>query len=501
MAKSGAFILAATILGSSLAFIDSTVVNVALPELQRSLGASVTDVQWVVEAYALLFSALLLVGGSLGDRFGRRRVYAIGIALFALCSAACGLAPDVRVLIGARALQGVGAALLVPGSLALIAASFPQDERGRAIGTWSGFSAMTAALGPALGGWLIDHLSWRWAFFLNLPIALASLTLLFLYVPESKSPSQEKLDVPGALLATLGLGGLVYGLIESSRLGFRALPVAGSLAVGAAALIAFVVVEAGSRAPMLPISLFRSRAFTAANLLTFALYGALSMSLFAQPLALIQVHGYSATVAGAAFLPFIFVMVLLSRWSGGLLDRVGARLPLVVGPLIAGAGFALLGIPGTTGSYWTTFFPATVVLGLGMAITVAPLTTTVMNAVDSGRAGLASGVNNAVSRTAGLLAIAVLTLPMIAIFSSSLERELTRAHVAPGVASAVYAERAKLGGIEAPSWAGAEDRAAVARAVKVSFVNGFRFVVFASAALAALSAACAFALLPRKSRQ
>jgi len=485
-----------------MAFIDGTVVNVALPALQRALQATVTDVQWVVEAYALPFSALLLVGGSLGDRLGRRRVYAIGIALFALASLACGLAPDVHLLIAARALQGVGAALLVPGSLALIAASFPEKERGRAIGTWSGASAMTTAFGPPLGGWLIDHLSWRWAFFLNLPLALAVLALLFLRVPESRDESAaHSLDVPGAALATLGLAGVVYGLIESSRLGWGSPPVLGAVALGALALVAFVVFEARARAPMLPLALFRNPSFTAANLLTFALYGALAMTLFALPLNLVQVHGYGATGAGASLLPFIAVMVSLSRWSGGLIERVGARLPLIVGPLVAGAGFVLFALPGVTGSYWTTFFPAMVVLGLGMAITVAPLTTTVMNAVESHRAGLASGINNAVSRAAGLLAIAVLMLPMLAIFSASLERELAGDRVSPRVARAVQAESTKLAGIEPPAFATTAEREAVTRAVKVSFVHGFRFVAFASAALAALSALSAFLLLPRQNRR
>jgi predicted MFS family arabinose efflux permease len=355
---------------------------------------------------------------------------------------------------------------------------------------------MTAALGPALGGWVIDHAGWRWAFYLNVPLAVTALGLLFTHVPESKSGGAARpLDPAGAALATLGLGGLVYGLIESSRLGWRSPAVLLSLALGVIALALFVLVEARGRSPMLPVSLFRSRAFAAANLMTFALYGGLSMALFALPLDLIQVQGYRATAAGAALLPFILVMFTLSRWAGGLIDRHGARPPLVLGPVVAGAGFALLTVPGTAGSYWTTFFPALVVLGVGMAITVAPLTTTVMNAVESDRAGLASGVNNAVARTAGLLAIAVLTLPMIAIFSARLDAEL--GHVSPAVAHAVRADTAKLGALRAPASATPAEKIEVQRAVRTGMLAGFRFVTLASAGLALLAAAAAFVLLPR----
>ena len=483
------WILAATILGSSMAFIDGTVVNVALPALQRDLGATATGLQWVVEAYALLFSALLLVGGSLGDQFGRRRTYAIGIILFTLMSVGCGLARSMPQLILARALQGVGAALLVPGSLALISASFPEKERGRAIGTWSGFSAITAALGPVFGGWLIEHLSWRWAFLMNVPIASAVLVLLVWKVPESRDPeATHHLDVPGAALVTLGLGGVVYGLIESSRLGWNDPRIVIGFLGGVAALVVFVLVEARSRRPMLPLSLFRSRTFAGANLLTLFLYGALGATFFFLPLDLIQVHHYSATAAGAAILPLIVIIFLFSRWSGGLLDRYGAKLPLVIGPTIAAAGFALMALPGTNGTYWATFFPAVLVLGCGMAVTVAPLTTTVMNSVGASHAGIASGVNNAMSRVAGLLAIALLSLLMVGRFNAGMDQHMAGMHLPPTMVAAMDQERAKLGAAEAPPDADASTRRDIAQAVAESFVAGFRWVALVAAALALASA-------------
>lgn len=486
------WILVATILGSSLAFIDGTVVNVALPALQRDLAATAADVQWVVEAYALFFSALLLVGGSLGDRLGRRRMYAMGIAVFTGGSALCGLAGSVETLIAARALQGVGAAFLVPGSLALIAASFPEKERGRAIGTWSGFSAMTTALGPVLGGWLIDNAGWRWAFFLNLPLALVTLLILFSRVPESHEPSASKsFDWLGATLGAASLGGIVFGLIEASRLGWSHPAVVAGVVGGVVGLATFIVTEARSEAPMLPLSLFRSRRFAGANLLTAALYGGLTMALFVLPLNLIQVQGYSATGAGAAMLPLILTIFVLSRWSGGLLDRFGARLPLIAGPTIAAAGFTLMARPGIEGSYWATFFPAMVVLGLGMAVTITPLSAIVMNAVDTGHAGIASGVNNAITRAAGLIAIAVMSAPLLYVFSRELDRRFADQGLRTDLVVQIREQRAMLASIEVPASASPSERQTVDRAVRKSFVTGFRYVVLAAAALALLSAATA----------
>src|SRR5437660_3904543 len=351
---SGRWVLAATTLASSMAFIDGTVVNVALPALQTNLNATIVDVQWVIEAYSLLLAALLLVGGSLGDHFGRRRIFLVGVALFAFASAWCGFAANIGQLIAARAVQGLGAALLVPGSLAIISSSFPEDQRGRAIGTWSGFSAITTAIGPVIGGWLIEHLSWRAIFFINVPIALLIMLISLWRVPESSDKESKGLDWLGAILVTFGLAALVYGLIESSRLGFGDRSVLAALVTAAVLLAFFLIIETRISNPMLPLVLFLSRTFTGANLLTFLLYGALGGTLFFLPLNLIQVQHYSATAAGAAFLPFILIMFLLSRWAGGLVERYGSKIPLVIGPLIAALGFGLFMLPGVSGGYWQT---------------------------------------------------------------------------------------------------------------------------------------------------
>jgi EmrB/QacA subfamily drug resistance transporter len=496
------WILAATILGSSMAFIDGTVVNVVLPALQEKLNATVVDVQWVVESYALFLSALLLVGGSLGDRYGRRLIYTIGIVLFALASAWCGSSPNIHQLIIARAVQGVGGALLVPGSLAIIGASFSEDRRGQAIGTWSGFTAITAAIGPVIGGWLVEHVSWRAAFFINVPLAAVVLVLVFWHVPESRDEREHSsLDWWGASLATCGLGALVYGLLESSRLGFSHPIVIFAIISGTVLLAVFLIVEARISDPMLPLALFQSKNFSGANLLTFFLYAALSGALFFFPLNLIQVQGYSATAAGAAFLPFILIMFFLSRWSGGLVKHYGARLPLVIGPIIAALGFALFIVPSISSNYWTSFFPAILVLALGMAISVAPLTTTVMNSVKQNQAGIASGINNAVSRTAGLLAVAVFGIVMLRAFNHNLDQRLANTNITGEVRSFLDQERVKLAGIKVPSNVDAETRVELRQAVEHSFVSAFRLIMLVAAGLALASAAMAWLMIEGKGKR
>ena len=485
----GIWILIATIIGSSMAFIDSTVVNVALPTLQRELNATVVDVQWVVEAFALFLSALILVGGSLGDKFGRRRMFAIGVILFAAASVLCGLAQNVFQLILARAVQGVGGALLVPGSLAIIGAYFGDKERGKAIGTWSGFSAITTSIGPVFGGWLIDNASWRWIFFINVPLALIVLSILYWKVPESRDEkASPRLDWIGATLATIGLGGIIFGLLESPILGFSHPLVFGTLIIGIVALISFIFIESKSSAPMMPLDLFKSRTFSGANLVTLLLYGALGCALFFLPFKLIQVEGYTATAAGAAFLPLIFIVFLLSRWSGGLVDKYGARTPLIIGPIIAAFGYVIFAIQGIEGSYWTTIFPAMIVLGFGMAISVAPVTTAVLGSVDKRYSGIASAINNATSRIAGLLAIALLGLFILAVFSKRLDDHLLSIEMKPEAVEVFDEQRIRLAAAEIPDDMNEEVKTKLRNAINDSFVYGLKYIFLISAGLSLASA-------------
>ena len=422
--------LAATILGSSMAFIDGSVVNVALPSIQSELGASVAAMQWVVNAYLLFLGSLVLVGGSMGDKLGRRTVFVAGIALFTLASAACGFAPNAVALIAARAVQGIGAALLVPSSLAIIGAVFDGEARGRAIGTWAGVGAITSAVGPVAGGWLVDALSWRAIFFINVPLAAVTIALATSSVPDShKLDAPRQLDWPGALTAAAGLAALTFGLTEASARGFAHPFVWCALGAGVLVLAAFVMIEAKSPNPMMPLDVFRSRDFTGANLVTLLLYFGLGGAFFFLPFTLIRAHGYTATEAGAALLPAPVIIGSLSRFTGGLTSRFGPRVLLTAGPGVAGIGFAILALPFARGSYWAGFFPALAVLGLGMTITIAPLTTAVMGSVPGERTGVASGINNAVARVASLLAIAVLGIVFVWSHDAVLSARLDELHV------------------------------------------------------------------------
>jgi len=387
--------------------------------------------------------------------------------------------------------------MLVPGSLSIISSSFDEEERGKAIGTWSGLSGVTTALGPVLGGFLVENVSWRAAFLINVPLAIVVLLIAARYVPESRDPDARKLDIPGAALATFGLGGVVFGLITSAEAGFTDSVVLLSVVLGAGALVSFVIRELRTEEPMLPLGLFRSRNFSGANVLTLLLYAGLGGALYFLPFLLIQVHGYSATAAGSSFLPFTIITFLMSRWAGGLITRYGARLPLMIGPVIA-AGFVLFALPGLGGSYWTTFFPAIVVLGFGMALVIAPLTTTAMTSVSGKHSGLASGVNNAVSRTAGLLAIPVLGIFVFLVFSGGLDASVQDLDLSPQAQKQLEAEKVNLGGAEVPSGVSDETGVEIQRAIHESFLAGFRLAMFIAAGLAVASALAAALIIEGK---
>jgi EmrB/QacA subfamily drug resistance transporter len=402
------WILLATVLGSGVAFLDTTVVNVALATIGTELDTSVAVLQWIVNAYTLTLASLILIGGSLGDRFGRRRVFLVGIVWFAVGSLICGLAPNAGALVAARAFQGIGGALLTPGSLAIIQSTFARGARAQAVGAWSALSGIAAAIGPFFGGWLVDVGSWRLIFLINLPLAAVVILVALRHVPETRDPMADRgLDVAGAALTVLGLAGLSWALIKMGERGMTSAALAAGGA-GLAALAGFVVVERRGRHPMLPIDIFRSRQFTVANLVTFVVYGSLGLTFFLLVIYLQQVLGYSAMQAGLATLPVTGLMLVLSARAGLLAERIGPRLPMTAGPLGIAAGLVLLSGVHEGATYLGTVLPGVVVFGLGLALTVAPLTATVLAAAPARYAGVASGINNAVSRGAGLLAIAVI---------------------------------------------------------------------------------------------
>jgi EmrB/QacA subfamily drug resistance transporter len=494
------WIIAAASLGSGMAFLDSTILNVALPALQSDLGASVRAVQWTYGAYALVLSALLLVGGTLGDRFGRRRVFVLGATIFAVASVWCAVAPGTAQLITARGVQGVGGALLVPASLAIIGASFEGRLKAKAIGTWGALSAIAMAVGPVLGGWLVEEVSWRAAFLINPVLAAVAIPIALWHVPESRDPEAHNLDLVGAVLATTGLAGLVYALIESSAWGLGAPRVLVALTVGLIGLASFIWVERRVKDPMVPPSLFRSRTFDGANLVTLLFYMALTGSLYFLPFLMMQVHGYSALVAGSVFLPFVAMAFLIGRLSGRISARFGTKIPLVVASLAVLVGLLLFAVPGVEhDSYWTSFFPAMIVQGAGMALAITPLTTAALGSVDREHSGLASGVNNAVARVAGLMAVALLGVFVYGVFSMSLDARLHSMDLSEEVRSEMEAAKTHLGAAEAPEGVNAGTEAHIERAIDESFVAGFRAVMLVSAGLALASALVAALLVSDRS--
>jgi EmrB/QacA subfamily drug resistance transporter len=419
-------VLLATVLGSGMAFIDGTVVNIALPRIGRAFDADAAGLQWVVNGYTLTLASFILLGGSLGDRFGRRRIFLVGVSWFALASLLCGLAPDIGTLILARALQGVGGALLAPGALAILQTSFEAGDRMRAIGAWSGLAGVAGAIGPFLGGWLVEVSSWRFVFLINVPVAATVLTVALRHVPESVNPAAARqIDLTGALLGAVGLAGLTYGLTAWSGAGPGDPVVVATLAIGVVGLAAFVVAEARSPHPMLPLALFRSKSFSAVNVVTFAVYAALAGVFFFVVINLQVVSRFSPLGAGISLLPVTGLMLLLSARAGALSTRIGPRIPMTVGPLVCAGALVLLSRIGVGASYLGDVLPAVVLLGLGLSLTVAPLTATALAAAQDRNAGVASGVNNAVARTAGLLAVAI--LPLVSGVGSSLTDPATLA--------------------------------------------------------------------------
>ena len=489
--SSAPWVLAATILASSMVFIDSTAVNVALPLLQRDLHATIIDTQWFVESYALFLSALILLGGSLGDIFGRKRIFLLGVIGFALASALCGAAQNSAQLIAARSAQGVASALLTPGSLAILGAFFTEQQRGKAVGTWSSVTAVMGAAGPVLGGLIVQHASWRWIFFINIPLAVATVMVSARYIPESKDEEETgRVDWGGAFLATLGLGAIVYALISAGGGGWSPSDIVVFL-VGVLALVLFLVVEKREPSPMMPLVLFANRNFSAINLMTLLLYAALGGALFFLPFNLIQVQQYSPTAAGAALLPSIGLIFLLSPWAGGLATSIGPKIPLVAGSFITALALAGLSVPSVGGSYWTTFFLPLAAFGFGMACVVSPLTATMMSSVPASHLGIASGINNAVARTAGLIAVAALGLAVIVRFNHSLDTYLTHIQAQPRVVAAVNEERPKLAAAKAPAFATPAERQQLNDAIARSYVDGFRVAMLLAALLAFGAALCA----------
>lgn len=482
--------LLATITGSTMIYIDSSVVNVALPVLQDDLDASLTDVQWVVEAYILFLSALTLAGGALGDRYGRRRFFALGVILFALASIACALADSPAALIAGRCLQGLGGALLTPGGMALISASFPGAQRSRAIGLWIGASAIAVAAGPVLGGWAIEALSWRWIFWLNLPFCLVTLIALA-GVPESRRESAGPLDWPGALAATAALGGITFGLLESPRLGFTSPLVWLPLVAGLLLLPLFAQIERRARDPLVPPGLLANRPFVAVQIVTLVFWATIQTTFFFLPFNLMQLQGYAPLEAGLAILPAIVMISLMARLSARVMERAGPRPPVLTGILCAAAGLALLARPGLETVYWRDFFPAIALFGLGVGLNVTPITALALSTAEERLAGTASAINNAASRIGGLLAIALFGLILALLFRHRLDTALAGLPLDAAERAAIAAERLKLAAMALPE--GWEER--LRPLVRQAYLDGYRWVMGLAAAQALVALVLAWRLI------
>jgi EmrB/QacA subfamily drug resistance transporter len=491
------WILAATIIASTMAFSDMTIVNVALPVLQASLGASFAAVQWVVESYTLVLSAMILVGGAIGDLFGRRRVFSVGIVIFALASLGCGLAPDAEILIVARGVQGFGAALMMPGSLAIVSASFPRDRQGDAIGLWSVSTGIAMAVAPAFGGWLIDTFSWHAAFLINLPLAALALGITLRFVPESRSDHARALDLAGMVMAILGLGALTYGLIAAGEHGFADLHALGPMLGGALTLVLFVLAEARARDPMVPLRMFKLPNFGGIQAYTFLLWAALHGTTFFVPFRLMQVQGLNPTEAGMALLPLVIIASLLSRWFGKLADKVDPRLLLVGGACLTGSGFLLLSLPDAETPYLIGFMPPLILMGLGMGMCQVPVTVVALNAAGPSHVGTSSAINNMAARTGGLIAIAVFGLVLAWGYGAALTPALQEAGLPDAARAALELQRAKLAGAVVPADLSLAQQAAANAAIKSAFITGYRWAMAVAGAMAFVSALVALRFIRR----
>jgi EmrB/QacA subfamily drug resistance transporter len=491
------WILAATITASTMAFSDMTIVNVALPVLQDSLGASFAAVQWVVEAYTLVLSAMILVGGAIGDLYGRRRMFSIGIVIFALASLGCGLAPDAELLILARGVQGFGAALMMPGSLAIVSASFPRDRQGDAIGLWSASTGISMAVAPAFGGWLIDTFSWHAAFLINLPLAALALGITLRFVPESRSDHARALDLVGMALAILGLGALTYGLIAAGEHGFADLHSGGPMLGGVLALVLFVLAEKRARDPMVPLRMFKLPNFGGIQAYTFLLWAALHGTTFFVPFRLMQVQGLKPTEAGMALLPLVIIASLLARWFGKVADKVDPRLLLVGGAILTGCGFFLLALPDANTHYLIGFMPPLILMGLGMGMCQVPVTVVALNAAGPSHVGTSSAINNMAARTGGLIAIAVFGLVLAHGFSAALTPALQAAGLPDAARAALELQRAKLAGAIVPTDLSPEQQMAATAAIKSAFITGYRWAMGVAGAMAFVSALVALRFIRR----
>ncbi len=497
--KTGKWIMASVILASGMAFIDATALNVVLPALQNDLHATGIDLFWLLNSYLLMLAALILVGGSLGDKLGRKKIFMIGIALFITGSALCGLAPTVDFLIGFRAIQGIGGALMIPGSLSIINSSFGKNERGKAIGTWSAITTMVTVGGPILGGALADAGLWRMIFFINVPLGIASLIILWRKVPESfDMQSGQSIDYAGSVTVVAGLALLTYGFLEIPETGFNNRNVYLSIGAGIVSLIIFILIEKKSKHPMMPLQLFSNKMFSGANLVTFFLYAALSCAMLFLTLNLVQIQGYSQLQAGLTFLPFTILLAIFSRWSGSLVDTYDPRWFLISGPLVVTIGLLLLSfIKQTNGpsAYWSTFFPGIVLFGLGMSFTVTPLTTTVMGALPGHYSGTASGVNNAISRISNVFANAIFGALAILLFTVFLNKKMSGVSLKEEIKKQVVAQAVNLGDAKIPATITGENKIQIEQDYKEGFINSYVTVMRTCSALAALSALIAFVFI------